>query len=125
MLFNIAPTLTTLILCFKHLEMSRVIPTREMRTMRHATHLFANRRTLWHMLRAVFTGTYRMSMLTTFILVLCLAYIVSPIDIVPDMLLPFGIIDDGIIFYLLVKRLNVETKNFIRFKVMERKNGNC
>jgi uncharacterized membrane protein YkvA (DUF1232 family) len=76
------------------------------------------------MLRAVFTGHYRMSMLTTAILLLCLAYMVSPIDIVPDFLLPFGLVDDGLVLYLLLKRLNVETKNYIRFKVMERKHGN-
>ncbi|HYD20342.1 MAG TPA: YkvA family protein [Flavipsychrobacter sp.] len=104
--------------------MSRVIPTREMKTMRHATHLFSNRRTLWQMLRAVFTGNYRMSMLTTAIVILCLAYIISPVDIIPDVFLLFGWIDDGFIFYLLLKRLNVETKNYIRFKVMERKHGN-
>ena len=103
--------------------MARVIPTRQMKTMRHATHLFSNRRILWQMLRAVFNGSYRMSLVTTLIAIASLAYIISPIDFVPDFIIFFGWIDDGLIIYLLLKRLNTETQRYIRFKVMERKNG--
>lgn len=101
--------------------MARVIPTRGIKTVRHTTQLFSNRRTLWQMLRAVFNGSYRMSMMTTLIMIASLIYIISPIDIVPDFILFFGWLDDGFILYLLVKRLNAETQRFIRFKVMERK----
>ena len=103
--------------------MARVIPTSGMRTVRHATSLFSNRKTLWQMLRAVFNGSYRMSFLTTAVIVMSLIYIISPIDIVPDFILLFGWIDDGVVFYLLLKRLNMETQRYIRFKVMERKNN--
>lgn len=75
------------------------------------------------MLRAVCNGSYRMSFLTTVVMIVSLIYIISPIDIVPDFILFFGWIDDGVVLYLLLKRLNMETQRYIRFKVMERKNG--
>lgn len=75
------------------------------------------------MLRAALNGSYRMSFLTTVVMIVSLIYIISPIDIIPDFILFFGWIDDGVVFYLLLKRLNTETQRYIRFKVMERKNG--
>jgi uncharacterized membrane protein YkvA (DUF1232 family) len=101
--------------------MARVIPTRAMKTVRHTTHLLSNRKTLWQMLRATFTGSYRMSFITMAVLIGAVIYVISPIDIVPDFFFFFGWIDDGLVLYLLLKRLNAETQRFIRFKVMERK----
>ena len=75
------------------------------------------------MLRSVFNGSYRMSFLTTAITIAALLYIISPIDIVPDFIVFFGWLDDGVILYLLLKRLNSETQRFVRFKVMERKSS--
>lgn len=47
------------------------------------------------MLKAVLRGQYKgMSHGTLGLLVLGLIYIVSPLDVIPDPLLPFGIIDD-------------------------------
>ena len=101
--------------------MARIIPARGVKSVRHATHLFSNRRTLWQMIRAVLNGNYRMSFVTTIILIAALAYVISPIDIVPDFILFFGWLDDGFILYLLLKRLTTETQRFNRFKAMERK----
>ena len=39
------------------------------------------------------------------IVALTLIYIFSPVDIIPDFILPFGIIDDGAILFLMVKGL--------------------
>jgi uncharacterized membrane protein YkvA (DUF1232 family) len=75
------------------------------------------------MLRSVFNGSYRVSMMTTVVCIAALIYIISPIDIVPDFIFVLGWIDDGLVFYLLLKRLNTETQRYIRFKVMERKHG--
>jgi uncharacterized membrane protein YkvA (DUF1232 family) len=36
---------------------------------------------------------------------LTLVYIVSPVDIIPEFILPFGIIDDGAILFIMVKEL--------------------
>ena len=98
-----------------------MIPARGVKSMRHATHLFSNRRTLLQMIRAVLSGSYRMSLLTTIIVIAALIYIVSPIDLVPDFIVFFGWLDDGFVLYLLLKRLTVETQRFNRFKAMERK----
>jgi uncharacterized membrane protein YkvA (DUF1232 family) len=36
---------------------------------------------------------------------LTIIYIVSPVDVIPDFILPFGIIDDGALIFLMVKAL--------------------
>jgi uncharacterized membrane protein YkvA (DUF1232 family) len=38
-------------------------------------------------------------------LILCLVYMVSPIDLIPDFFLPFGLVDDAVVFGLLLKTL--------------------
>ena len=38
-------------------------------------------------------------------LVACLVYMVSPIDIIPDFLLPLGLVDDAVVLGLLLKTL--------------------
>jgi uncharacterized membrane protein YkvA (DUF1232 family) len=94
-----------------------------MKSARHGYQLFSNRKSLWQMLRSVFNGSYRMSFLTTAIVIVSLIYIISPIDIIPDFIFFIGWIDDGLVLFLLLKRLNMETQRYIRFKVMERKNS--
>jgi uncharacterized membrane protein YkvA (DUF1232 family) len=89
------------------------------RNLRHATHLFNNRKTLFQMLRDVFRGKYKMSFLTHLYLILGLIYIVSPLDF--DWIPVIGWIDDGFVFYLLVKRLQNETQRYNRAKAMDRK----
>ena len=52
-------------------------------------------------------------------IVLTVLYIISPIDLVPDFLLPFGIIDDGLLISLLVialKELRPKTHIDAKFK---------
>lgn len=73
------------------------------------------------MVREVMKGSYNMSALTIFIFVLGFAYVVSPIDIVPDWILFFGWIDDIVVAFFVVKRLQTESRRYIRFKVMERR----
>src|SRR5690606_28868023 len=89
------------------------------RNMRQATQLFSNRKTLMIMLREAFRGKYKMSFLTSLSLALGLLYILSPLDF--DWLPVIGWIDDGFVFYLMLKRLYAETQRYIRFKAMERK----
>ena len=82
-------------------------------------HFLKNRKTLWCMLRDVWHGKYRMSMSTVVLLALGIVYIVSPLDF--DWVPFIGWIDDAIVFVLLVKLLQRETKRYIRAKVMERR----
>jgi uncharacterized membrane protein YkvA (DUF1232 family) len=103
--------------------MSRITPARSVKNLRHAFGLFQNRKTMWQMLRDAFKGRYRMSFLTGLVIVISLVYILFPFDVIPDFIPVLGWIDDGIIFYLLVKVLNKETQRYIRHKVMERRGG--
>ena len=101
--------------------MPKLPSARPVQNMRHGWQLFRNRRTLWQMIREVLSGHYRMSLLTTLIVVLALIYIVFPFDLIPDYIPFIGWIDDGLILFLLIKRLLKETQRFNRFKAMERR----
>jgi len=73
------------------------------------------------MLRDVFRGRYRMSLLTTVITIVAVAYIIYPFDLIPDYIPVIGWTDDALVFYLLLRRLTTETQRYTRFKAMERK----
>jgi len=45
-----------------------------------------------------------------------LLYILSPVDLVPDVLLPFGLVDDAVVLTWLVGRLLGETDSFLRWE---------
>ena len=89
------------------------------RNLRHATQSFNSRKTLFQMLRDVFHGKYKMSFLTHLYLIFGIIYIISPLDF--DWIPVVGWIDDGFVFYLLVKRLQNETQRYNRHKVVGRK----
>ena len=101
--------------------MSKYTSARPAQSIRHGWQLFRNRRTLWQMIREVLGGRYRMSWLTTGIVIISVAYIIYPFDLIPDYIPVVGWIDDGVVFYLLLLRLNSETQRYNRFKAMERK----
>ena len=101
--------------------MSRSTSVRPGQNIRHGLNLFKNRKTLWQMLREALHGTYRMSFLTMAIILLSLAYIIFPFDLIPDFIPVLGWLDDGLVLYLLLRRLTKETQRYNRFKVMERK----
>lgn len=101
--------------------MTRYTSSRSLGTVRHGWSLFKNRRTMWQMVREVVNGKYRMSLLTNVVLVLGLAYVVIPFDLIPDWIPVIGWIDDAVVIFLLIKRLNNETMRYIRYKAMERK----
>jgi len=101
--------------------MSRYTSARRAQNIQHGLHLFRNRKTLWQMLRETARGHYKMSLLTTAIAVFSIAYIVYPFDLIPDYIPVVGWIDDGVVVYLLLRRLVYETKRYTRFKAVERK----
>lgn len=101
--------------------MSKITSLRPVQTIHHGLHLFRNRRTLWQMIREVLSGRYRMSALTTLVALLCIVYIIFPFDIIPDFIPIVGWLDDGLVFYLLLKRLVRETQRYSRHKAMGRK----
>ncbi len=91
------------------------------RNTKHLFELFNNRRTLWQMLREAFSGQYKMSTLTNLVLILGIVYVLLPFDLVTDFIPFFGWLDDGLVIFLLVKRLLKETQRYNRSKVMQRR----
>jgi uncharacterized membrane protein YkvA (DUF1232 family) len=47
-------------------------------------------------------------------IILTVVYIVSPIDLIPDFLLPFGIIDDGLVVTFFIIALKELGKNRLK-----------
>lgn len=76
---------------------------------------------MWQMIRETLGGRYRMSVITLIIVVMAIIYILFPFDFIPDYIPVLGWIDDGFIFFLLLKVLNKETQRFIRHKAAERR----
>ena len=81
---------------------------------KHATDVFSNRKSIMRMLSDTFHGSYRMSLLTSMVLLLGLAYIVLPFDF--DWIPFLGWIDDGFVGYWIIKRLIAEAKRYSRLK---------
>ena len=75
------------------------------------------------MMREAVSGRYKMSFLTMGATILAIAYIIFPFDLLPDYIPFLGWIDDGLIFYFLLKRLTKETQRYNRSKAMERKHS--
>ena len=76
------------------------------------------------MMRDAFSGRYKMSLVTVLILILSIAYVIFPFDVIPDFIPVIGWIDDGLILYLVLKRLSMETQRYNRYKAMARRNNN-
>ena len=93
--------------------------TGRFKTVKHATEVFNNRKSLMQMLSDVFHGKYRMSLLTSLIILFGISYIVLPFDF--DWIPLIGWIDDGFVGYWVVKRLLSETKRYSRYKANERR----
>ena len=58
------------------------------------------------MLWAVLRGKYKMPWATLFWALLCLVYMISPIDLLPDVLPVLGITDDGAFVLLVLAMLH-------------------
>ncbi len=101
--------------------MSRYTSVRAGNNLLNGVQLFRNRKTLWQMMRETLNGHYRMSWLTILIVVLSVAYIIFPFDLIPDYIPVIGWIDDGLVAYLMIRRLTRETQRYSRWKAMERK----
>ena len=64
------------------------------------------------MVLAIVSGKYKMPWNTLLWAVLCLIYFVSPLDAVPDWLLPLGIADDGAFIIFVLTLLHKDLTNF-------------
>lgn len=80
----------------------------------HAQRAWKQRASIGRMLRAAWSGDYRITFLTKAILLIGVLYIFSPIDIIPDFLPILGWIDDLGMVFLLLGRLASEAERFQR-----------
>ena len=74
-------------------------------------------RTFFPMVWAILRGRYKMPWGTFFWALLCLAYVISPVDVLPDILPILGITDDGA-FIILV--LTLVHKDLVSFRQTRR-----
>ncbi len=75
--------------------------------------------TFFPMLWAVLRGQYKVPWNTLFWAVLCLVYVLSPIDVLPDVMPILGITDDGAFILLVLSLLHNDLAAFRR----QRKTG--
>ena len=68
------------------------------------------------MVWAILRGKYKMPWATFFWALLCLVYIISPIDLLPDVLPVLGITDDGAFVLLVLTMLHKDLEAFRRQK---------
>lgn len=67
---------------------------------------------LFSMFRDMLGGRYKASFLTIVAIVAAAIYIFSPIDLIPDFIPVIGWMDDGTVFYFLLKRLMYELSRY-------------
>ncbi len=99
--------------------MGKISTLSNAKNVREGVGLLRNRRTLWCMLRETWKGNYKMSFFTTLVTILGLIYIFTPFDF--DWIPFIGWIDDGLVAFYIIKRLQKETQRFNRHKAMERR----
>lgn len=78
----------------------------------HAYELYRSRKLLWPMLRDALKGKYRFSLFTMLAILLCIAYILFPFDLLPDFIPFIGWLDDGALFWLMLQQLKKETVRY-------------
>lgn len=93
--------------------MPKIPLTNKIAQIRSLAGLWRHRSALFSMFREMLRGTYKATFLTIVALVLGMLYILSPIDLIPGFLFPIlGLADDGVVFYLLLKRLMYELSRY-------------
>lgn len=92
--------------------MARIPMMKKVQQVRSLSALWKHRRQLFRMLKDIVCGSYKASFLTTVAVVATIIYIISPIDLLPDIIPFLGWTDDGIVFYFLLKRLMREMDRY-------------
>jgi len=85
------------------------------------TRLFQDLKSMFPLIKDYWKGTYRdVSAKSIVIFIIALAYIISPIDLIPDYILGFGQIDDAVILGL---ALNFLEKDLAKYREWKNMNG--
>lgn len=69
---------------------------------------------LLQMLKDAMNGKYELSGIAIAMIVFAIAYVVSPVDLIPDVLIPVGWTDDALVVALLFKNIEHDLKNYIK-----------
>jgi uncharacterized membrane protein YkvA (DUF1232 family) len=81
------------------------------------TRLFRDFKLLFPLIKDYWKGTYRdVSVKSIVIFIIALAYIISPIDLIPDYILGFGQIDDAVILGLALNFLEKDLTKYREWK---------
>jgi uncharacterized membrane protein YkvA (DUF1232 family) len=88
--------------------MAKIPLMKKAQQVRTLAALWRYRSGLFSMFRDMYRGRYRASFLTIVAMIAAAIYILSPIDVIPDFLPLIGWMDDGAVFYFLLKRLMYE-----------------
>ena len=78
--------------------------------------IFKDVQTFFPMLWAIVRGKYKMPWGTFFWAIICLVYLISPIDLLPDVLPLLGITDDGAFILLVLTMLHKDLAAFRQAK---------
>ena len=78
--------------------------------------LIKNRRIVAQMFTDAWKGSYRISLFTMLAIIFSLLYLVFPLDLIPDVIPVLGWIDDGMLLYLLSKRIVWEAGKYLRWR---------
>ena len=68
--------------------------------------------TVFPMMWAVLRGKFKMPWSTLFWVILCLVYVISPIDLLPDVLPLLGIADDGAFILFVLSLVHNDIQRF-------------
>ena len=81
------------------------------------TRLFQDLKLLFPLIKDYWKGTYRnVSAKSIIIFIAALAYIISPIDLIPDYIIGFGQIDDAVILGLALNFLETDLAKYREWK---------
>ena len=92
--------------------MPKIPLMKKVQQVRTLSALWRYRSGLFSMFRDMYQGRYRASFLTIVAMIAATVYILSPIDVIPDFLPIIGWMDDGAVFYFLLKRLMYELNRY-------------
>lgn len=96
--------------------MAKIPFIKKVAQVRSLASLWRYRTELFSMFKDMLAGTYKASLLTIIALAASIIYLLSPFNIITDLVPVIGWIDDGFIFYFLLKRLMHELNRYTAHK---------
>ena len=92
--------------------MAKIPFGKRVQQIRSLSALWKYRSELYKMFRDMWRGAYKASFLTIVALVVGIGYLLSPVNIMTDLIPVIGWVDDGFIIYFLLKRLMYELNRY-------------